>query len=258
MRLLLALGVLLCAQNASAYKPLAYPGWTWGYVGRDLSGIDGNVTQGNAAQGVDWARLPLGFTFETYGGYSWRARSKNRDYFDARGPFVGAIAYRKGLTLGADYSWQEYPRLDETTRSPSVFASWYYRRDASPFLGLPRWGERRALAAPFSTWGRLQHDVEGNEGLGSLGWIQQGVDWTTLPGGVVLDTFAAFRWRARARNNQYYDAFGPAVGVDLVKGPVDLSVQYAWRRYPSLERWSSGPELALTWYFAWDLAKLAR
>lgn len=240
---LAALALLAGAAPARGYAPLGYPGSTWGYAGRDLDGIDGNATQGHLTQGVDWLRLPRGWTLETFGGYAWRLRSRNRTYFDAHSPYAGAMVYRGGLSAGADYVWHRYPSLNETTGQPSLFAAWYARR---PLRAAGR-------TAPLSSWGRLFCDLNGREGCGSMGWVQQGVDWFTLPGGVTFDTYAALRWRLRSKNETHYDAFGPALGVDLVRGPVDLSLEYAWRRYPSLEDWSAGPQVALTWYFDWEL-----
>ncbi|MEK7825846.1 MAG: hypothetical protein AAB266_05420, partial [Nitrospirota bacterium] len=32
-----------------------------------------------------------------------------------------------------------------------------------------------------STWGQITHDVDDLVGTGTMGYINQGIDWTTLP-----------------------------------------------------------------------------
>ena len=252
MKKLAVIALLLAPAMAAAYEPLGYPGSTWGTLSRDFDGVEGSGSQGKVQQGVDWFKGPFGWTFDTFGGYSWMARTENQTYFNENGPYAGAMFSRGPVSFGADFHWERYPVLQQNVDDFETFILWYWKK----VLGRPSWGEHRALGAPFSTWGRLQYDLNDVEGYGSMGWVQQGLDWFKLPGGVLFETFAAFRWRERSRNEQYYDMFGPAVGIDLIRGPLDLDVEYTWRRYPDIPQSVDGPQLVLTWYFDWDLKKL--
>jgi hypothetical protein len=251
-----ALAVAAAAAPALAYEPLAYPGSTWGNVSRDFSGFSGYGTQGYVQQGVDWFALPQNVVFDTYVGYGWRDRSNNQHYFNEYGPYAGASLAKGPFKVGGEFAAQTYPPLDETTHDFDVYGSMYWRKDLSPWTGLPPWGSGRALAVPFSVWGRVEKDFNGIEGVGSMGWVEQGVDWTKLPGGITFETFGAFRWMLRSLNDQYYDEYGPAAGVQFKRGPLDLDLEYAWRYYPHLQSYQNGPQLTLTWYFDWDLKKL--
>ncbi|MBI3565739.1 MAG: hypothetical protein HY079_11125 [Elusimicrobia bacterium] len=225
-------------------------------MGSRLHGLQPRGRPGLA--GLRPARLPGGLTFDTFGGYAWRARDLNERYYNADGAYVGAQVSRGIFSAGAQYAWQRYPLLRQNADGAVLFGAWYARKDLAPWTGTPSWRDHRAVAVPFSAWGRVERDFNGIEGFGSQGWIEQGVDWLTLPGGIVLDTFGAFRWQVRSLNDQYYDVYGPAAGVHLARGPFDLDLEYAWRKYPHLSRSQSGPQLSLTWYLDWDLAKLRR
>ena len=259
-RLVLAVAALiLAAASARAWQPLGYPGSTWGDVGRDFSGFSGNGTMGYVQQGVDWFAFPGRVVFDTYGGYGWRERTNNQQYFDEDGPYAGASLSRGPFKLGGEYAVQHYPRLGgEVTHDFLAYGAFYGSRDLSPWTGLPRWGASRALAVPLGLWTRVEEDSNGIEGFGGMGWVEQGVDWTKLPGGVVFETFASFRWMLRQLNDQYYDDYGPTLGVQFKRGVLDLDVEYAWRYYPHLRTYQNGPQATLTWYIDWDLAKLRR
>lgn len=252
-----ALGLLLAlswssAAAATPYAPLGYPGSTWGNLSRDLAGLEGNGTMGNVRQGVDWAKLPAGVTFNTYAAYNWRLRSELRPFYNASGPGLGFNFSRGPLDFGMDFSWIRYPELDRDTRDFSLYGLWYRRWDLSNWTGKPSWGKHSALAVPFSTWGRVDYDVENIEGAGSMGWVEQGIDWLKIKG-VVFNTFVSYNWRLRSENKQFYNAHGPAVGGQLRKGPFNLTLDYNWRTYPQLRRSTRNFGLTLTWYYSWNL-----
>lgn len=240
------------AASAAAYAPLGYPGSTWGNLSRDLDGLEGNGTMGNVRQGVDWAKLPGDVTFNTYGAYRWRFRSELRPFYNAAGPGVGFDFSRGALSLGMDFSWIRYPELGRDTRDYSLYGAWYKRWDLARWTGKPSWGGRSALAVPFSTWGRIDYDAEDVEGAGSQGWVQQGVDWLKVRG-VVFNTFASYSWRLRSENKKFYNTHGPAVGAQLQKGPFNLVLDYSWRTYPQLDRFTRSVGLTLSWYYGWNL-----
>ncbi|HVC09173.1 MAG TPA: hypothetical protein VNH15_04465 [Elusimicrobiota bacterium] len=246
--------LFLCAAGARAWQPLAYPFSNWGEFLSDFNKVQGGVTQGWVQQGVDWVKLPGGAVFDTFGGYYWMARSDNQTYYNQNGPYAGAMISRGAFSVGGQYYWETFPALRQYVRDPQVFGSWYKVMN----LGLPSWLSGKALAAPLSTWGRVQYDANSIEGLGTMGWFQQGLDWFKLPGGVVFDTYGALRWMERSRNERYYDELGPALGVQFSRGSINLDVEYDWERYPDIPQSVDGPQVFLTWYFNCDLAALGR
>ena len=108
---------------------------------------------------------------------------------------------------------------------------------------------------PGSTWGSVSQDADDIEGTGAIGYLNQGVDWTTLPGGVVLNTFAEFRYRLREGNKTYNNAYGPALGLELRKWSFHLGMDYYWQRFPELDESSNRLRYYLSWYYDWDLKR---
>ena len=241
----------LTGRPAAALAPLAYPGSLWGDFYREFNGFDGTGIQGRLTQGVDWARLPYGVTFNTFGSYSWRFRTLNKDYFDAHGPAVGALLRRGPVGAGMDYTWLEYPRLNRSSRSLEFFADWYKAWE----LGGPSWRGPVVKGLPLSTWGRMSYDLEGLEGAGSMGWVKQGVRWLELPHEAGLVAFASYNWRLRSLNHQYYNSHGPSLGVEVSQRYASLGIEYDWRAFPALNRSTRSLQLYLTWYFDWDLKR---
>jgi len=111
---------------------------------------------------------------------------------------------------------------------------------------------------PGSSWGLVSYDVDSLVGSGAMGWVNQGIDWVKLPGGLMLNTFTEFRYRFRTDNAQYYNAYGPAVGLELRKSPFHLGIDYYWERYPELGQNDNKFQFYLTYYFEWDLKNLSK
>jgi len=108
---------------------------SWGQISRDLSGFDGNTTQGFLSQGVDWALLPGGITFRTTAAYRWRFRTKNRPFYNSYGPSVGVEFAHKYLQLGLERFWRRYPERNRpVSKEFQVYLSWYYRWDLKTLL----------------------------------------------------------------------------------------------------------------------------
>ncbi len=251
--LALLLAALLCAP-ASAYEPEGYPGSSWGEASRDFDGIEGTGVIGNINQGVRWITLPGDLALETYAGYNLRVRTQNRFYYNAHGPALGLSLKRSPFEAGFDFSWSRFPERSRTFNNYEMFLTWYKKwnlarrlEDQHP-LGI--------VGLPFSTWGKLYHDLEGSEGDGSMGNVKQGIDWVRLPGGVVVTTFGAFRWRLRTEEIRWFNAHGPAAGVELSHGPVSLGIEHTWQWFPELKRLNKTLRFYLTWYVSWDLKKL--
>ena len=252
--------LFLLSEPARAYTPLAYPGSLWGYTYREFNALDGTGIQGSLKQGVDWARLPYGLTFNTFGSYSWRFQTLNNKYFDADGPALGAVLRRGPFEVGLDYNWLDYPRLGQTSQALEFFGDWYDAWELDNVLGLPFVGHGRVVKGlPLTTWGRVSY-VSNNrndlEGAGTMGWVKQGVRWLELPYGSGLVTFASYNWRLRSLNRTYYDTCGPSVGIEVAQRYVNVGLEYDWRSYPDLNQSTRSLQLYLICYLDWDLKKL--
>jgi hypothetical protein len=110
-------------------------------------------------------------------------------------------------------------------------------------------------AYPGSFWGTGTNDFNDIEGMGTQGVLSQGVQWFTLPGDIKFQTYASYSWRFRAKNNDYYDAHGPALGAEFSWKFLNLGWDYEWQKYPSP---SPGTDIQnsvvyITWYKRFDL-----
>jgi hypothetical protein len=134
--------------------------------------------------------------------------------------------------------------------------SWYKQGDFfSPAQGKPTLLGIPVLGFPTRTWGQFFHSFSNLEGTGTIGWLSQGIDWFSLPEEIVFRTQGTYRWRFRTENELYYNAHGPAVGIELSRRSVQLGFDYSWMTYPSLGTTTNNWEAYLTWYFDWDLKK---
>ena len=111
---------------------------------------------------------------------------------------------------------------------------------------------------PGSTWDAFTHDFDSLVGSGAQGYVNQGIDWTTLPGGITFNTFAEFRYRLRTDNNDFYNAYGPALGIELRRPIFKLGADYYWERFPGLDETDAKFQVYLTWYYDWDLKRLIK
>lgn len=110
-------------------------------------------------------------------------------------------------------------------------------------------------AFPGSAWGRASYEQADIAGPGVLGYFNQGVDWITLPGELTLNTFAELRYRFRENNKEFYNAYGPAIGMELRRAPWHVGVDYYWERYPELNETSNRLQIYVSWYHDWDLRR---
>lgn len=106
-----------------------------------------------------------------------------------------------------------------------------------------------------STWGELTYESGDTfSGPTAQGYFRQGIDWVSIKQ-YKLDTFAALHYRFRTDNSDYYNTFGPALGVEIKKGPVNVGVQYYWERFTELQRSNNQLQFFMSWWHGWDLMK---
>jgi len=252
---LAAVLIATAAGSSLAYSPEGYPGWTWGNGTRDLNGFEGYGTQGNINQGIRWFTLPYDVSFKNYASYRWRMRTQNRQFYDARGPALGGEFTWAFFDFGADYVWQEYPQLHTHDEDPEIYLDWYkrvyYLGGSHPeFFGIP------VVGYPTTFWGRMAHDFNNLEGNSAQGWVQQAVDWVRFPHDIVFRTLLSYNWRFRSKNQDFYNYQGPGIGAEFEHRPLNVGIEYIWRRYPLLHQNSHTFQLYLSWYYGWDLKDL--
>ena len=244
----------LCPAPARAYSPLGYPGSTYGDLTRNFNGVEGNGTQGWTRQGVTWLR-EKGVDLNTYAEFSWRLRTKNKTYYNAYGPGLMAALEKGPFSLGIEYDWLRYPIVPRTTNNASLYGLWYYLTDSYTLAGKTGAGKRLPLALPLSTWGSLNYDLHGAEGSGSQGWVKQGADWFTLGRGWTFNTYAAYNWRVRTKSRNYYNAYGPSLGLECARSGVKVGLEYLWQRFPADHISTRTLNLYLNWFYGWNLKK---
>jgi hypothetical protein len=248
----------LCFVSATASAIEGLPGSTWGNATDSFHGYAPSTGWSEMTwinQGIDWFTLPGGITVNTYGEYRYRHRIQNKQYYDAQGPALGLEFKWTYFRLGTDYYWEKLPSWPggvERSNNREYYLTGYYAWDLNKATGL---NTSKIGGFPGGVWFNATYDAKGLTGSGFMGWINQGIDWATLPGGIVFNTFAEYRFRERTKQFEYYDAQGPAAGITFRKSVFTLGLDYYWETDPELhgDRNYGYYELFLTWYIDWDL-----
>ena len=246
--------ILILSLPVRAFAIEGFPGSTWDQAFHDFDSLVGSGAQGYINQGINWTTLPGGITFNTFAEFRYRLRTENNDFYNSYGPALGIEFQKSPFNLGADYYWQRFPGLDETDAKFQIYLTLYYDWDLKTKI--------RALSPlPFqglsgSTWDIFSHDFDSLVGSGAQGYINQGIDWTTLPGGITFNTFAEFRYRLRSENNDFYNSYGPALGIEFRKSIFKVGTDYYWERFPGLDETDAKFQIYVTMYADWDLKRL--
>lgn len=239
---------------AKALSPIVgLSGHTWGTLYHDLQGTAGTGASLLVHQGIDWVRLPWDILLRTYGEVWYRSRSKLAQYYDIAGQGMGAELTTSAFRLGAEYASERYTRQNKSNTGAILFLGWYhewykYMHDNSDDAD---WLNIFSLSG--STYGKVSRDLVGSTGTTVSGSINQGIDWLTLPGNIMLNSFAEYRLSLRTRDNLYYNEHGPVVGTELQKPPFKAGLEYYWEH--DIERHLSDQRATvyLKWYYGWDL-----
>ena len=234
----------------------ALPGSTWGNLPHSVQGLTGSGAAGWINQGIDWTTLPGGITLNTHAEFRYRARKEQKEYYNSEGPAIG-LEFKKSLfRLGVDYFWEklpEWPGGVQRSHNREVYLTGFYGWDLynvnNPNLS-------GMAGFPGSAWFDLSYDINGLTGSSAMGFVNQGIDWMTLPGGITFNTYAEYRYRGRTKQNQYYNAEGLVIGLEFKKTPFRLGMDYYWERFPKLGERSPSLEYYLTWYIDWDLKQV--
>ena len=220
------------------------PGFTWGNITN--SRTTGTGISFLVNQGIDWVKLPGDIIFNTFAEYRYRSRSKDNRYFDEQGQAVGFELKKSIFRLGAEYSWDRY--VEQKSAYLAWYDDWYkYMKKRGEEGGFPIEG------LSGETYGKISHDLENTTGTSISGHVNQGIDWFTLPGDIVFNTYAEYRFSFRTKDNLYYNAHGPAVGVELQKKPFRIGMDYYWETGTKRHATDKKLGVYLRWYYDWDL-----
>lgn len=232
------------------------PGYTWGSVDHGFDDDDTSVSF-LINQGINLAEFPDDITLNTFVEY----RSMDNDWqsvYEEDEVVFGLELQRTPFNFGVEYSpakWRD-DELDEdiTTAYLSWYHSWYkFLRRRGSDISNPF--DVNAYAG--STYGRISHQLyNGDEGTTARGFVRQGMDWftsLTKAGELTLNTYAAYRFRFRTENEYWYNAHGPAVGIELQRPPFTLGADYMWQINSERDTEEARYGIYLTWYYDWNL-----
>lgn len=237
------------AKAEDSYPQLTYS--LWGNISWDNDNVSGSGDMAYASLGLDWFMLPYDIAaFNTYVAYKWRSRIQNEAYYDANGPLAGMEFRGKYLSVGADYFKENLPLQPYSANGgdacdgkfPCVsginsermqyYATSFIQWDLSDKKG------HVYLGLPGSIWANETYDDDNykdpnSRGPSTMGFINQGIDWIKFSNGLLFNTFAEYRWRSKTVQNEYFDANGPAVGIDFAKDFYHIGADYYWQWFPS-------------------------
>jgi len=228
------------------------PGFIWGSVTHDLKGSEGSGMSVLVNQGIDWLTLPGDIVLNTYAEYTYSSRTDEKLYFDKNGQGLGIELKKPPFRLGVEYFANDYSEQDKTDVSEKVYLGWYH--EWYRYLkkrGVDGWPNIEALSG--NTYGKIVHDLTGATGTGISGYVNQGVDLLTLPGDVILNAYAEYRFSLRTKDREFYNAHGPVLGMELQRKSFRFGVDYF--REESTERQVVDNKVGvyLKWYYSWDL-----
>ncbi len=238
--------ILLTPLYASAKDfPIAYPGYSWGKLIHDNDKVGGNGGQWNIVQGVDWYKFSGDIVLNTYGAFNHRSRENNTRYYNSEGPAVGVELVKGPVSLGYEYYKERLPKLQETSHNRA-----YY------FKGYLDWEHimlSNETKFPGSLWFQTTHDVSGINGSGIQFSLNQGINLYRFPKDIDLNAYVEYNYRSRDKNQKYYDANGPAVGIEVRYSSFRAGIDYFWESLPPLNESSYRFQIYLSWFVTWDL-----
>jgi len=244
---LFLLVVFLVSTNVEAEEsfPFAYPGSSWGKLTRDSDKISGDVTMWNFTQGIDWYRFPGDIILNTFFRFSQRRRTLNTRFYNEEGPTVGIELDKGPLSVGFDYFEEYFTELRETSITREFFSTGFFDWTLGNTAG--------AFEYPGSFWFFANYDLSGLTGSGLMGFVRQGIELYRFPKNITFTAYAEYDYRGRTKERKYYDSNGPMVGLELVKSPFNLGVDYFWETFPALHESSQRFQIYFGWYTSWEL-----
>jgi len=71
----------------------------------------------------------------------------------------------------------------------------------------------------------------------------------------MVDTYVKYSYRGRTKEEDYFNAQGPSVGLEFSKSYFKAGISYYWEEYPKLHEKQDTAQYYLGWYYYWDLMK---
>ena len=257
-RAVCALALALAAPAAGAIE--GYPGDTWGRVSHELDENTGTGISFFVNQGIDWVELPGGIMLNTFAEYRYAKRTRDRTYFDAQGEALGIDLRGGPFHGGIEWFREDQPANNTTLNITRAYFTWYHdwytymRRRLEEGEG----GWFHPVSLSGSTWGRVRHELNENQYTTVQFFINQGIDWFTLPGDITFNTYIEPRFSYRSDDADYYNSLGPAVGIELQRSPFRLGMDYYREYFTERKVWEPTWRLYLTWYYNWRLEDLGK
>lgn len=233
---------------------IALPGSTWGSVDHNLRDQETYVSL-LINQGIDWAVLPGEITVNTFFEY----RSIHNDWqsiYDDDEVVFGAELQRAPFKLGIEYAPARWRGAEGASSTTNAYLGWYH--SWYHFLrrrGSTTWNPLDVDAYDGAVYGRVIHNLD-EETTTARGFVRQGMDWFTADtwaGEITLNTYAAYRYRLRTREAFWYNAHGPAIGIELNRSPFSLGMDYMRQYNPRRGTAENRYGIYLTWYYDWNL-----
>jgi tetratricopeptide (TPR) repeat protein len=228
-------------------------GSSYGSVSQDLVGTSGFGISASIKQGIDWIKLPWDIIFSTYGEYKYSTRTGDNRYFNDSGYGAGFEFNKSIFKFGGEYFWDTYIQQNQVQLTKPLYLTWFHDWTKRIWYDDEEgvWLKLDALSG--STYGKLSYDFAGLTGTSISGYINEGIDWFTLPGGITFNTYAEYRLSFRTKDTLYYNAHGPAAGVEFQKKPFTLGLNAFWQMYPERGIVDRQVGAYLRWYYDWDL-----
>ncbi|MBE0510564.1 MAG: hypothetical protein IBX49_07530 [Gammaproteobacteria bacterium] len=233
---------------------IALPGSTWGSVDHNLRDQETYVSL-LINQGIDWTVLPGEITVNTFFEY----RAIHNDWqaiYDDDEVVFGAELQRAPFKLGIEYAPARWRGTEGAPSTTNAYLGWYH--SWYHFLrrrGSTSWNPLDVDAYDGAVYGRVIHNLD-EDITTARGFVRQGMDWFTADtwaGEITLNTYAAYRYRLRTRDAFWYNAHGPAIGVELNRSPFSLGIDYMRQYNPRRSTAEHRYGIYLTWYYDWNL-----
>ena len=106
-----------------------------------------------------------------------------------------------------------------------------------------------------STWGTVLQNFN-DDRFQTLGNLNQGIDWIERRG-YRFSTYASLRWRYQSNEGQFFNVWGPALGVAMKKKLFRFGAEYYWERQQD-DNHEGRALIFADWYYDWDLLKLIK
>ncbi|MEK6683265.1 MAG: hypothetical protein AABY46_01245 [Nitrospirota bacterium] len=107
-----------------------------------------------------------------------------------------------------------------------------------------------------SIWGTAIYETTDSNPK-TLGSIRQGVDWFKRYD-LTFSTYGQLRYRFERNEAQFFNAYGPSVGMAVRHGSLRLGWEHQWDRLTGPDKTNKTSQIFFDWWYGWDLKNLKR